>query len=70
MDREEVLRQSALIRMRIKIIEQKALKRLKENREMPEKNRPAAKETCLDVQDSEEKDTNLRLTIKNMEAEK
>jgi uncharacterized protein YifE (UPF0438 family) len=63
MDREEVLRQFILTRMRIKIFEQKALKRLMEKRsgayagnkgeeEMLEKNLPAVKETCLNVQGS------------------
>jgi uncharacterized protein YifE (UPF0438 family) len=52
MDREEMLRQTVLTQMRIKIIEQKALKRLKEGKEMPEKNLPIAKETSLNVQGS------------------
>jgi hypothetical protein len=40
MDREEVLRQLALTRIRIKIIEQKAIRRLKESKEMLKKNQP------------------------------
>jgi uncharacterized protein YifE (UPF0438 family) len=63
MDREEILRRFVLTRMRIKIIEQKALKRLMEKRsgayngnkgeeEMLEKNLPIKKETRLNVHGS------------------